>query len=261
MLIAQGHLTLFARRAAPHHPIDHFFRSLAEEQRHMAIGVVLSGTATDGTLGLEEIKAGGGITFAQDDTAQHDGMPRSAVASGAVDFVLPPEGIAEEIARIAAHPFVAPGPQDARAAARGPAPGKTEVAPVLRHLRAATGADFTQYKASTLVRRIIRRMVLLKKDGIGAYADHLRAHPGEAESLFQDILINVTSFFRDAEMFQVLKARVVPALLRNRSPDDPLRVWVPGCSTGEEAYSVAMVLLEGLEVSNVSPRPRSSPPT
>jgi two-component system, chemotaxis family, CheB/CheR fusion protein len=242
MAIAGGHLKLFARGALPHHPIDRFFRSLAENQRHMAIGVVLSGTATDGTLGLEEIKAEGGITFAQDGTAEHDGMPKSAVASGAVDFVLPPEDIAGEIARIGAHP--------------GAVLGKEDLAPVLQLLRSGTDVDFTPYKSTTLVRRVTRRMVLLKKERLGDYAKLLRDNPAEVEALYQDILINVTSFFRDPETFEALKAQVLPALLKDRSRRDPLRVWVAGCSTGEEAYSLAMVLSEARESSNNQAAPQ-----
>jgi two-component system, chemotaxis family, CheB/CheR fusion protein len=247
MVISQGVLQLLPRKEArgQHRPIDFFLRSLAEDQKHRAIGVILSGTATDGTLGLEEIKAEGGITFAQDDTAQQSSMPRSAVASGCVDFVLPPGEIAAEIGRIARHPYVAPAaPARGKAPAGAPHPGK-----ILELLRKATGVDFSLYKANTLERRISRRMVLLKMEGFQEYARFLGKNPGEVEALYQDILINVTSFFRNPETFAALKAEVLPRLFKDRSPKEPLRIWVPGCSTGEEAYSLAIACAELAEAS------------
>jgi two-component system CheB/CheR fusion protein len=237
MTMVRGHLKLVAREARGlNRPVDQFFRSLAENQRHLAIGVVLSGTATDGTLGLEAIKAEGGITFAQDDTAQYDGMPRSAAHSGCADFVLSPEGIANEITRIASHPLVAPQ-QDAAETIRDDRLDKAALAPILRLLHAATGVDFTHYKSGTLCRRITRRMVLLREQGVEAYAQFLRENAGEMEALYQDILINVTSFFRDPEVFEAIKTSVIPALLAQRLRQEPFRAWVLGCSTGEEAYS------------------------
>ncbi|MGH7859882.1 MAG: CheR family methyltransferase, partial [Candidatus Binatia bacterium] len=200
--------------------------------------VILSGTATDGTLGLKEIKAEGGITFAQDDTAQYDSMPRSAVAAGCVDFVLPPDEIAREIARIARHPYVFPATEPAEPV------GEPGLKTILQLLRRATGVDFSQYKASTLHRRITRRMVLHRMEGLKEYTRFLRETPREVEALYQDILINVTSFFRDPETFEALKAKVLPKLLMQRSRDEPLRIWVLGCSTGEEAYSIAMTFAE-----------------
>jgi len=243
MIIVDGSLRLFPRKdtRGQHRPVDSFLRSLANDQGHRAIGVILSGTATDGTLGLQEIKAAGGITFAQDATAQSEGMPRSAVASGCVDFVLPPAEIAREIGRISRHPYVThpplPSPADAPAA-------KPELAEILHILRAATGVDFTQYKTSTLGRRINRRIVLSKTDGPDTYARFLRHNPAEIEALQQDILINVTSFFRDPGTFEVLKEKVFPKLFAGRPQNQPLRVWVLGCSTGEEAYSLAIALTE-----------------
>jgi two-component system, chemotaxis family, CheB/CheR fusion protein len=242
MTISQGVLQLSPRKEArgQHRPIDLFFRSLAEDQKERAIGVVLSGTATDGTLGLAEIKAEGGITFAQDDTAQQSSMPRSAVASGCVDFVLAPDGIAREIARIARHPQVAlAAPPRRKAPAGEPNPGT-----ILETVRKVTGVDFTQYKASSLNRRINRRMVLHRMESLRDYGRFLQENPEEVEALFQDILINVTRFFRDPETFQALKATILPGLFDNRSLDEPLRVWVVGCSTGEEAYSLAITLAE-----------------
>ena len=245
MVISRGSLQLLPRDQARglRRPIDLFLRSLAEDLREMAIGVILSGTANDGTLGLEEIKAEGGITFAQDDTAQQSGMPRNAVASGCVDFVLPPAGIAREIERIARHPHVA---RAARARPASPA-GEPDPGKVLAAVRKVTGIDFTQYKASTLYRRITRRMVLHRIDEMRDYVRFLRQNPAEVEALYQDILIPVTRFFRDPEAFEALKVTVLPRLFRDRSRNEPLRVWTLGCSTGEEAYSLAILFAEFLE--------------
>ena len=225
--------------------IDHFLQSLAEDQHHRAIGVILSGSATDGTLGLEAIKAEGGLTFAQDETAQHGSMPKSAVAAGCVDLVLPPAAIAQEIARISRHPFLARETEEQVEA----------VEPSLKHvldqLRGVTGVDFSQYKRNTLYRRIVRRAVLHQMEALKDYAQFLQSNPAEVEALFQDVLINVTSFFRNPGAFDVLKTRVFPALTRDRSRHDPLRLWVIGCSTGEEAYSIAIAFAEFSEVSPI----------
>ena len=197
MIIARGVLQLLPRggRGAPH-PVDQFFRSLADELRHKAIGVVLSGTATDGTIGLEAIKGEGGITFAQDATAQHEGMPHSAIASGCVDFVLPPAEIAREIVRIGRHPYAV---LEAEARETDDKPNLAQVIQLLKH---ATGVDFTGYKFNTLYRRVTRRMVFQKLEGLPDYVQFLRQTPAEVEALYQDILINVTSFFRDKGLFE-----------------------------------------------------------
>jgi two-component system CheB/CheR fusion protein len=239
MVISRGVLNLLPREEARgrYRPIDFFFRSLAEEQGQRAIGVILSGTATDGTLGLEAIKTEGGITFAQDNTAQQSSMPQSAVASGCVDFVLPPDEIAREIGRIARHPYVAPDRRKAPA-------GEPDLGQILEILRKVKGVDFSLYKANTLYRRITRRMVLHQMQELQDYARFLRKNAGEVESLYQDTLIRVTRFFRNPEAFEALKAKVLPKLLKNRSGQEPLRVWVPGCSTGEEAYSIAIAFAE-----------------
>jgi two-component system CheB/CheR fusion protein len=248
MCIVGGGLRLLPREEhGQQRPVDYFLRSLGEDQGSLAIGVVLSGTGTDGTLGLEVVKAKGGITFAQDDSAQQGGMPRSAVASGCVDFVLSPEAIAQELGRIARHPLVARGPTpgpETPPEADGP-----ELAAVLRLLRDATGVDFTQYKPNTFYRRITRRMVLLQIGTLQDYVRFLASDPAEAQALYQDVLINVTSFFRNPEVFEALQAKVFPALFQDRPLQRPIRVWVPGCSTGEEAYSLAIALAEHAEAS------------
>jgi two-component system CheB/CheR fusion protein len=244
MGIAGGVLSLLPRPEGgmQHRPVDQFFSALAEDRGHRAIGVVLSGTGSDGTRGVQAIKAQGGITFAQDATAQQDSMPRSAIASGCVDFVLAPRDIAEEIVRIAHHPFigVAGGaPPEERA-------GRTNLERIFGMLRQVTGVDFTHYKFNTLFRRITRRAVLLKMEGLAEYADHLQRTPVEVEALYQDILISVTSFFRNPESFEALKSKALPRLTQDRPRNDPIRTWVVGCSTGEEAYSVAMTIAEYL---------------
>ncbi len=227
-------------------PIDVFLRSLAQDQRREAIGVILSGTASDGVEGLKAIKAEGGVTFAQDvESAKYSGMPESAIAAGAVDFVLPPEKIARKLASLAQHrPAPAPPPGKEAAA---PAPLEEGVFnQILMMLKASAGLDFTHYKQSTIKRRLHRRMMLQQVEKIGDYVTFLRQHPGEVKNLYEDILINVTSFFREPESFASLQKIVFPEILRNRSDDEPLRIWVPGCASGQEAYSLAISLLEFL---------------
>src|SRR5262249_34206781 len=193
------HLHPLAEGQSRHMPIDSFFRSLAEDQQSRAVGVILSGTASDGTLGLKAIKAEGGITFAQDEkTAKYDGMPRSAIQAGCVDFVLSPEGIAHELARLCRHPYVAPTQGEETA------DDEQQFASISNMLRNATGVDFAYYKHATIRRRIMRRMALHKMERVAQYIEYLRKNPGELNSLFQDILINVTSFFREPTTFDTL---------------------------------------------------------
>jgi two-component system CheB/CheR fusion protein len=226
--------------------IDIFFRSLAAGLGSNAIGIVLSGTASDGTLGLTAIKGEGGITFAQDThSAKYDGMPASAIAAGCVDFVLPPEEIALELGRIGQHPYVTGGPLHPDGDdGGGPDIYMTQV---FRLLRRATRVDFSEYKPPTISRRIHRRMVLHKIESIADYVGLLQRDRNEVNALYQDLLINVTSFFRNPEAFEALKQVVYPAVLQSRGKASlPVRIWVPGCSTGEEAYSHAMSLVEFL---------------
>ena len=229
----------------PHMPVDRFFRSLADDQAGKAIGVVLSGSASDGSQGVRAIKAAGGITFAQEPaTAQYDGMPRSAIATGCIDAVLPPEGIARELVRLRQHPYLREEPQPEEK------PELEREEPSLRDifnlLRNTTGVDFSLYKPGTTQRRTLRRMALLKMDGFEQYASYIRQHPDELSALFQDILINVTSFFREPATFEAIKTRVLPAIFKDRGGAIPVRVWVPGCATGEEVYSIAICLFEYL---------------
>jgi two-component system, chemotaxis family, CheB/CheR fusion protein len=226
--------------------IDIFMRSLAADQGSNSIGVVLSGTGADGTAGLTAIKGEGGITFAQDThSAKYDGMPASAIAAGCVDFTLPPDGIANELARISQHPYVA-GPHDGQIEEEGKG-AETHMAQVFRLLRRATKVDFSEYKPPTIGRRIQRRMVLHKIEKLSDYVSLLHRDRAEVNALYQDLLINVTSFFRNPDAFDALKQTVYPAILQMRgSSSVPVRIWVPGCSTGEETYSHAISLMEFL---------------
>ncbi len=223
--------------------IDTFLRSLAADQGSNAIGVILSGTASDGTIGLAAIKGEGGITFAQDSSAKYDGMPASAVASGSVDLVLPPEGIAEELTRIAGHPYVS-GSIELEAVGET---REAQMGQLFSLLRRATRVDFSEYKPPTIGRRVARRMALHKIEQLADYIALLQRDQGEVNALYQDLLINVTNFFRDPEAFEALKKVVYTDLLRRReNSTSPIRIWVPGCSTGEEVYSHAIALMEVL---------------
>jgi two-component system, chemotaxis family, CheB/CheR fusion protein len=255
MVISRAILVLTPRAETHgfHMPIDQFFHSLAEDQKNNAVGVILSGTASDGALGLKAIKTEGGITFAQDEkTAKYGGMPHSAIVHGAVDFILPPEGIAKELVRIGRHSYlsgkISIAPDNSRKAETGDLPPQDEndFSQVLTLLLSSSRVDFTYYKQATIKRRIARRMALHRLESVSDYVKYLRENPAEVEALYQDILIHVTGFFRDPEPFEALKKAIFPKILNQRSPEVPLRVWVPGCSTGEEAYSLAISLLEFL---------------
>jgi two-component system CheB/CheR fusion protein len=247
MSIVDGvlHLSPLSAERALRMPIDSFLRSLADSYQGRAIGVILSGTASDGTLGSQAIKAMGGVTFAQDEeSAKYSAMPRSAIAAGNVDFVLPPEAIARELKRIAAHVQVF-APDDKTESEERLTPDET-LNKIFLLLRNFSRVDFSFYKPATIKRRITRRMFLRKVESLDAYLQFLRKHREEVEALFNDVLINVTSFFRDADSFESLKNIAFPAIVSHKNPNLPIRVWVPGCSTGEEVYSLAIVLLEFL---------------
>jgi len=243
LALHQGALVLFTRRDEPgrlHLPIDFFLRSLAAERGNRAIGVILSGTASDGTEGLKAIKGEDGITLVQEPTtAKFDGMPRSALDAGVVDFSLPVPALARELVRLSRHPYVA---------GRVLAPEEDEAtrAKIFTLVRSAVGVDFGEYKTPTVDRRVARRMALRRVEGLEAYVTLLQEDPKEARCLYEDILIHVTSFFRDGDVFESLKGQVFPAILKRKAPDEPIRLWVAGCSTGEEVYSLAIALLEFL---------------
>ena len=244
MMVQDGALTLEVRpeSSGGFRPIDVFFKSLAKEFRSNAIGIVLSGTASDGTIGLKTIKAEGGITFAQDQTARFDGMPRSAIAAGVVDFVFPPRRIAEELTAIS-HRMRGLG----RLENEWTAGDGTTLHRVLLLLRKHKGVDFTQYKQATILRRINRRITLRKAENLERYIELLQKEPEEVTALFDDVLINVTDFFRDPDIFETAKKMAFPSILRDRQPPSRVRIWVPGCSSGEEVYSIAIALMEFLE--------------
>jgi len=225
-------------------PIDHFMRSLAGAQGSQAIGIILSGSGTDGTLGMAEIQAQGGVTFAQDDTtAKYDGMPRSAIAAGCVDYVLPPKGIALELARIARHPYVS---RDGDTAVQAVSTEGAGLNSIFQLLHRSTGLDFSHYRQTTILRRIQRRMVVHKVDRLKDYVKYIQTHPEEIKALYQDMLINVTSFFRNPKVFDSLKTEIFPEILKNWRPEATIRVWTPACASGEETYSMAIALLEFL---------------
>ena len=245
--VAGGVLQVARRKTAlgKHLPVDVLFRSLAEDQGARAVGVILSGTASDGTLGLKAIKVEGGITFAQDpETAKFDGMPSSAISAGCVDLVLPPEGIATELARISRHPYVGLA-QPGGVLPVLPAPDD-EWLRVFRLLKLASGVDFTFYKKNTIHRRVARRMALHKIERLSAYVKYLEANRDELNALYQDILIHVTSFFREPEVFRAFQTKILPRVLAGKPASEQIRVWSAGCSTGEETYSLAICLLEYL---------------
>lgn len=229
-------------------PVDSFLRALAADRGSNALGVILSGTASDGTLGLQAIKAAGGITFAQEmRTAKYDGMPASAIAAGVVDFILPPAGIARQLVAFARDARVPGEPRTATEHSE-----ETELARILRLVRSTTGVDFTHYKHSTLQRRIKRRMALRGFEKLEDYSRELERNRDEVKVLCEGFFVTVTAFFREPAVFEELKKRVFPALAANRGPEDPIRIWVAGCSTGEEAYSIAICLAEFLEEAELS---------
>jgi two-component system CheB/CheR fusion protein len=225
-------------------PIDFFFQSLAQDQRERAIGIILSGTGSDGTIGIRAIKDEGGMVLAQKpDSTGYDGMPRSAIGTGLVDFQLVPSEMPAQLIAYVTHaygenplPAVTPTPDAENALNK-----------IFIVLRAQTGHDFSNYKPTTIHRRIERRMAVQQIETIGDYVKVLQQMPSEAEALFRDLLIGVTGFFRDPEAFKLLEEQVLPKILASKPLGGSIRVWSPGCSTGEEAYSIAILLRERLE--------------
>ncbi|HEX7599296.1 MAG TPA: chemotaxis protein CheB, partial [Polyangia bacterium] len=225
-------------------PIDFFFRSLAQDQRERAICIVLSGTGSDGTQGVRAIKAEGGMVMAQaPSSAEYDGMPSSAIATGLVDYELLPSEMPAHLMAYCAHAF---GRRPRSITVSAP---KTENAlkKLFVLLRAQTGHDFSKYKPSTIHRRIERRMDVQQIESMDAYIEYAQQTPSEVEALFRDLLIGVTNFFRDEEAFKVLEEQVIPKLFAGKPAGSVIRVWTPGCSTGEEAYSMAILLQERRE--------------
>ncbi|HZR06104.1 MAG TPA: chemotaxis protein CheB [Candidatus Udaeobacter sp.] len=249
VIAKNGVLMLVPREQRLNVAIDHFFESLADECGSRAVGIVLSGTGRDGTAGLRAIKAAGGLTFAQTvDSAKFDAMPRSAIRAGFVDLVLPPHEIAREITRIAEHPYIRRPITDQEITEKAAYRKADDLGRIFLSLKKHMGVDFSAYKESTLFRRIQRRMAVHRIDTLQVYARFLRDNKKEIEALFNDLLINVTQFFRDKSVFSALQKKFLPGLLKNKSKDrqPELRAWVPGCATGEEVYSLAICILETL---------------
>ncbi len=248
--LSDGKLQLLEPSAPRGHrlPIDFFFRSLAKERQESGIGIVLSGTGSDGTLGLRAIKGEGGMAMVQNpDSAEYDGMPRSALGTGLVDYELPPAEMPEQLLSFVSRAFlkkrrpVAPAPETINSLNK-----------IFMLLRAQTGHDFSRYKSSAIHRRIERRMAMRQIEDMEKYGDYLHKNSTEVEALFRDLLIGVTAFFRDPEAFEAFEKECLPKLFEDKPSNTPLRIWVPGCSTGEEAYSLAILVEEYLEKHNRS---------
>ena len=230
----QGHLN---------HPIDIFFNSLAEEKKEYSIAIVLSGTGSDGTGGIKTIKEKGGLVIVQNpESAKFDGMPKSAIATGLADFILPPKDIAGEILHYSKYrTIIEPDREDELFT------DEESLAHIYSVLKKAKGIDFTHYKRTTVLRRIERRMVVIHSTDLSQYAKALDKDPEEISILVKEILIGVTNFFRDPEFFEKLKAKAIYPIVQSAKEDEPIRVWSAGCSTGEEAYSLAILFKEALE--------------
>ena len=242
MILEDGVLRLAPRSSGLHLPIDAFFRSLARVQGSRAVGVILSGNASDGSEGVKAIKEDCGITFAQDEaSAQHVGMPRNAIATGAIDYILPPAEIAHELARLSGHPYVRPEPQQPQVEILPKGDG--ELAKIFQILRMRSKVDFSHYKANTVRRRIGRRMIVKRSANLREYIQVLEKDATEARELYRDLLISVTNFFRDPPAFVAL-ASLLKDTFASRKSSEPFRVWVPGCASGEEVYSLAICLRE-----------------
>ncbi|MBC7641294.1 MAG: response regulator [Flavobacterium sp.] len=249
--VVDGHIKLLPRPKTrrANLSIDLLFASLAETHKENVIGIVLSGSASDGTRGLKEIKQAGGITFAQDDSAKFSSMPQSAIAEGVVDFVLSPAEIGQELVWISKHPLLKrniakTNPEDELEN------NNPDLLKILDLLYKHKNVDFSIYKMNTIKRRMLRRMFILKLKTTSEYKELLSQKNEELETLYQDLLINVTEFFRDTEAFLMLKKSVFPKLLKSKTGNETLRIWVAACATGEEVYSMAMSLLEIQQANN-----------
>ncbi len=224
-------------------PIDHFFASVADDQKQAAIGILLSGSATDVTIGLKTIKAAGGITMVQNESALFRSMAQSAITEDVADLVLSPQEMASELERIShKHALFF---SEALADDTLNAVDEEGIVNIMKLLKKSVGVDFSHYKRSTIRRRIIRRMLLYRLDKVSDYYQYLKLHVNEAPTLYKDLLINVTCFFRDTDCMEFLKKTILPKIIKSKN-NEPLRIWVPACSTGQEAYSLAMIAFEVL---------------
>jgi two-component system CheB/CheR fusion protein len=251
LVMEDGHIGLseFTEPRGQRAPIDYFFRSLARAHPN-SIGIILSGGGTDGAVGIKAIKEAGGLLMVQHpDEAEYNSMPAAAIATGLADVVLPVKELAAKLVEYARFPPPLPLEGDELDE------GQLEaVRRIVAHVRTRTGHDFSQYKRSTLLRRIQRRMQMHGIFALKSYLDHLRQTPVEASALFNDILIGVTSFFRDLESWEKLSSEVIPQILKEKSSNDKVRTWTIGCATGEEAYGLAILLLEGCDRSEIHPQ-------
>ena len=247
ILLVDGRLSVIPRESKA--TVDLFFSTLAQMRKERAIGVVLSGTGSDGTAGALAIRNEGGLVLAQDPkSCAHDGMPASVIASGAVDLILPPEAIGRQLARIARHPFVRT-PASQEPAEHGIESG---LASIIASLEASTAVSFGEYKPNTILRRSLRRMAIHSINHMDRYAEFVRTHPEEGQALFRDVLIHVTSFFRDPATFDVLKEVAFPKMLEQRRDEAPVKMWVPGCASGQEAFSIAIAFREYLDAQRLT---------
>lgn len=245
MSVQHGELHLTQMPPAHRLPIDFFMRALAVDQQSYACAVILSGTGSDGTLGVQAIKGEGGVVAVQKpETAEYAGMPSSAIGTGQADFVLAPDAIPTALVAYFRHTL---GSLPESVLEPSPAARTSELSAILAALRERKGQDFSLYKSSTIIRRIRRRMAVQGVERYGDYLRLIRDDPAELDRLYQEVLIRVSSFFRDAEAFAALERMVIPKLLERRPPTEPIRIWVPGCATGEEPYSIAMLLQEAMD--------------
>ncbi len=248
MTMFNGRLFLTEQEQGLNLPIDIFFRSLAEDQGDRAIGIVLSGTGSDGTRGIRAIKEEGGLVMVQDEeSSKFNGMPRSAIATGVVDYVLPADKLPQELMNFLQGNFRLRRAEDPQYATHSSSLNR-----IFMLIKRKTGVDLSFYKESTILRRIERRMGINQISDISRYISFLEQYPTEITTLFKEMLINVTKFFRDTEAFEALRDRVVPQIMGKKTPGEPIRVWVAGCSTGEEAYSIAIVISEYCEEHDLS---------
>ena len=250
MSLVDGHLKLAPRSSTTigNFAVDYFLTALSSAYKNNAIAVILSGTATDGTLGMKAVKAEGGITVAQDDTAKFSGMPKSAYDSGYADFMLSPENIAKELAQLVKIPYtVVPSDKVQKKQEKDLTHDSQVLKKILLVVKAKTGIDFfLHYKQASIYRRVVRRVVLNKCKSLEDYLSLLSSKETEVQDLYNDFLINVTHFFRDPDFYETLNNDVFPAIVEERKDTDPIRIWVAGCATGEEAYSIAIKLTEFL---------------
>ncbi|MFW6328803.1 MAG: chemotaxis protein CheB [Alkalispirochaetaceae bacterium] len=248
MTCYKGRLFLTDQEQGLNLPIDIFFRSLADDQGELAVAVVLSGTGSDGTRGIRAIKEAGGMVMVQsEESAKFDGMPRSAISTGIVDFVLPPQRMPEELVR-----YLTGSVRILDSEEGDPDSERTSLSKIFMLIKRRTGIDLSHYKENTIVRRVERRMGINQIDTLRGYVTFLESSPDEVTTLFKEILIGVTKFFRDPEAYEVVKRQVFPAIAEGKEPGEAIRVWVAGCSTGEEAYSLAILLAEYAEESGLT---------